>query len=122
LNFINSVSATVAFDRRSARLRNISGGTSASCLRRKGIQAHSAAAVKIAINAEELEMYIRNNRKFIPYFGERRRHGERITTAFVESTINQVVSRRLVKKRQMEWRLRAACLLLQPRTKVLNYE
>jgi hypothetical protein len=49
----------------------------------------------------EFEIYIRNNRKFIPNFGERYRQGETITTAFVESTINQVVSRRFVKKQQM---------------------
>ena len=59
---------------------------------------------------------------FIPNFGERRRQGDTISTAFVESTINQVVSRRFVKKQQMEWTLRGAHLLLQTRTKVLNNE
>jgi hypothetical protein len=67
-------------------------------------------------------MYIRNNRESIPNFGERRRHGETTSTAFVESTINQVVSRRFVKKQQMEWTLRGVYLLLRPRTKVLNNE
>src|SRR5271166_193701 len=43
-----------------------------------------------------------------------------ISTAFVESTINQVVSKRFVKKQQMQWTLRGAHLLLQTRTKVLN--
>ena len=43
-----------------------------------------------------------------------------ISTAFVESTINQVVSRRFVKKQQMQWTLRGAHLLLQTRTRVLN--
>src|SRR5215831_17327857 len=66
--------------------------------------------------------YIDNNREFIPNFGERYRQGERITTSFVESTINQVVSRRFVKKQQMAWTLRGAHLLLQTRTKVLNNE
>ena len=55
-------------------------------------------------------------------FGERYRQGETISTAFVESTINQVVSRRFVKKQQMSWTLRGAHLLLQTRTKVLNNE
>jgi hypothetical protein len=77
---------------------------------------------KVASNFGEFEMYIRNNSEFIPNFGERRRHGETISTAFVESTINQVVSRRFVKKQQMEWTLRGAHLLLQTRTKVLNNE
>ncbi len=62
------------------------------------IQARSAAAKKVADGLSEFETYIRNNRDFIPNFGERRRQGETISTAFVESTINQVVSRRFVKK------------------------
>jgi len=44
------------------------------------------------------------------------------STGFVESAINQVVSRRFVKKQQMQWSLRGAHLLLQTRTKVLNDE
>jgi hypothetical protein len=40
----------------------------------------------------------------------------------VGSTINQVVSRRFVKKQQMQWTLKGAHLLLQTRTKVLNNE
>jgi hypothetical protein len=40
----------------------------------------------------------------------------------VESAINQVVSRRFVKKQQMHWTLRGTHLLLQTRTKVLNDE
>jgi hypothetical protein len=86
------------------------------------IRDHSAAAEKLARGMTEFEIYIRNNREFIPNFGERYRQGETITTAFVESTINQVVSRRFVKKQQMAWTLRGAHLLLQTRTKVLNNE
>jgi hypothetical protein len=43
-------------------------------------------------------------------------------TAFVESTINQVVSRRFVKKQQIQWTSRGTHLSLQTRTKVLNNE
>jgi hypothetical protein len=60
------------------------------------------------------------NIEFIPNFGERYRQGEMISTAFVESTINQVVSKRFVKKQQMQWASRGAHLLLRTRTKVLN--
>ena len=52
----------------------------------------------------------------------RYRQGETISTAYVESTINQVVSRRFVKKQQMQWTLKGAHLLLQTRTKILNNE
>jgi hypothetical protein len=86
------------------------------------IRTHSAAAAKVADGLTEFETYIGNNCEFIPNFGERRRQGETISTAFVESTINQVVSRRFVKKQQMQWTLRGAHLLLQTRTKVLNNE
>ena len=80
----------------------------------------SAVVEKLAAGVAEFETYIRNNRESIPNFGERYRQGETISTAFVESTINQVVSRRFVKKQQMGWTLRGAHLLLQTRTKVLN--
>ena len=86
------------------------------------IRAHSPAAEKLAAGMSDFDLYIRNNRTFIPNFGERYRQGETISTAFVESTINQVVSRRFVKKQQMNWTLRGAHLLLQTRTTVLNHE
>jgi hypothetical protein len=70
----------------------------------------------------ELAVRIGNNREFIPGFGERYRQGEANSTAFVESTVNQLVSKRLVKKQQMQWTLRSAHLLLQMGTKVLNGE
>ena len=71
---------------------------------------------------DEFLTYIRNNSEYIPNFGERYRNGETVSTAFVESTIHQVVSKRFVKKQSMQWTLRGAPLLLQTRTKVLNDE
>src|ERR1700690_1677250 len=86
------------------------------------IRKHSAPAEKLADGVAEFETYIRNNQESIPNFGERYRQGETISTAFVESTINQVVSRRFVKKQQMHWTLKGAHLLLQTRTKGLKDE
>jgi hypothetical protein len=40
----------------------------------------------------------------------------------VESTVNQVVSKRFCKRQQMQWTKRAAHLLLQTRVKTLNRE
>ena len=77
---------------------------------------------KLLRKLEEFETYIRNNAGFIPNYGERWRYGDTISTAFVESTINQVVSRRMVKKQQMRWSQRGAHFLLQVRTRVLNAE
>ncbi len=50
------------------------------------------------------------------------RYGETITTAFVESTVNQVMSKRIVKKQQMRWSQQGAHFLLQVRTRILNDE
>jgi hypothetical protein len=63
---------------------------------------------------------IENHAGFMPNDGERYHHGERISTGCVESTVNQVVSTRMVKKPQMPWTKRGAHLLLQMRTRVLN--
>ena len=82
----------------------------------------SAAAERLTAGLTNFDTYIRNNQEFISNFGERHRQGETISTAFVESTINQVVSRRFVKKQQMQWTPCGAHLLLQTRTKVLNGE
>jgi len=68
----------------------------------------------------EFQGYIAVNKPFIPNYGDRYRHGETISTAFAESTVNQVVSRRMVKQQQMRWTQRGAHLLLQVRTQTLN--
>jgi hypothetical protein len=71
---------------------------------------------------EEFRTYIGNNRHLIPNYGERYRHGEAIATGFVESTVNQVVSKRFCKRQQMQWSKRGAHLLLQTRVRMLNRE
>ena len=58
----------------------------------------------------------------IANYGEPYRQEETISTAFVESTIHQVVSRRFVKLQQRHWTLRGADLLLRTRTQILNNE
>jgi hypothetical protein len=81
-----------------------------------------ATARKLLKAVEEFHTYIANNKSFIPNYGERYHAGERISTGFVESTVNQVVSKRFCKRQQMQWTKRAAHLLLQVRVKVLNRE
>ena len=69
-----------------------------------------------------LRTYIANNRHVIPNYGERYRNGEPIATGFVESTVNEVVSKRFCKKQQMQWSKEGAHLLLQTRVRTLNGE
>ena len=63
-----------------------------------------------------LTTYIGNNSTAITDYAERWDHGEIISTAFTESTVDLVVSRRLAKKQQMQWSRKGAHRLLQTRT------
>ncbi len=77
---------------------------------------------KFAKAAREFRGYIFNNQELIPNYADRYHYGEAISTAFVESTVNEVVSRRMVKKQQMRWTRSGAHNMLQLRTKTLNNE
>jgi hypothetical protein len=65
---------------------------------------------------------IRRRAPRIPNYAERYRYAEAISTAFAESTINPVVSKRMVTKQQMRWRQKGAHRLLQVRPRILNGE
>ena len=75
---------------------------------------------RFAKAAAGLVTYIDNNAAAIPDYGERRRYAEPISTAFTESTVNLVISRRFAKKQQMQWSKQGAHRLLQTRTKTLD--
>jgi hypothetical protein len=70
--------------------------------------------------AHEFAVYIAANAGSVINYGERFRTGERISTAFVESTVNTVLGKRFAKKQQMQWTRRGAHLLLQTRTRALD--
>jgi hypothetical protein len=70
--------------------------------------------------AAGLATYIANNAAAIVNYSRRWDNGERISTAFVESTVNLVISRRFAKKQQMQWSKVGAHRLLQTRTKTLD--
>jgi len=80
----------------------------------------SPEEAKLLGKLEEFIVYVDNNRSCIVNYGDRYRHGEPIASGFVESAVNQVVSKRFVKRQQMAWRPRHAHNLLQIRTAVLN--
>jgi hypothetical protein len=72
----------------------------------------SAERRKLARTLNELYDYLESNRDLIPDYGDRRRHSEAISSSIAESTVNQVISRRFVKKQQMQWQPETAHLLL----------
>ena len=70
--------------------------------------------------ASEFQTYIANNAWMIPNYAERRRYGERVSTGFVESTVNTVVGKRFCKRQQMRGSKTGAHLMLQTRTRTLD--
>jgi hypothetical protein len=86
------------------------------------VEGAAPAQRKLHGTVVEFGGYIRANTSWIPNHAERYRCGETISNAFVESAVNQVVSKRMVKKQQMRWTPKGAHLLLQVRTRVLNDE
>ena len=80
----------------------------------------SPEQAKLIKELRKFARYVEDNAGSIPDYGQRYRTGQTISTAFVESTVNQVISKRMVKKQQMKWTPTGAHLLLQVRTQVLN--
>jgi hypothetical protein len=87
--------------------------------RETGMRQVAAPRGQVMVSAVALT-YIDNNASGIVNYGKRHRCGERISTGFVESTINQLVAKRFVKKQQMRWTPSGAHLLLQIRVQALN--
>src|SRR4051794_7374549 len=61
----------------------------------------------------------RNQGALVPY-AARRRRGEPISTAFVESAVNEIVAKRMNKAQQMRWNRATVQPFLDVRTAVLN--
>ena len=85
-----------------------------------GIEVHYPNLRRFAKATHEFAVYIADNADSIINYGERFRVGERVSTAFVESTVNTVIGKRFAKRQQMQWTPRGAHLLLQTRTRTLD--
>jgi hypothetical protein len=68
----------------------------------------------------ELEGYLHSNIGSLMDYGRAWRKGERIATAYIESTVNQLINQRMCKMRQMRWSRLGAQLMLNVRTAHLN--
>ena len=76
---------------------------------------------KLRQGLADLRRYLHRNRYSLPNYAIRRRYGMAISTATTEATVNQVISRRMVKRQQMRWSRDGAQHVLQVRTQVLNH-
>ena len=68
----------------------------------------------------ELLGYLERNEDMLVHYSARRRRGEPISTAFVESAVNEIVAKRMNKKQQMRWSRTTVQPFLDVRTAVLN--
>jgi hypothetical protein len=68
----------------------------------------------------ELLGYLERNEDALVHYAARRRHGEPILTAFVESAVNEIVAKRMNKKQQMRWNRATVQPFLDVRAAMLN--
>jgi len=68
----------------------------------------------------EVLAYLERNREALIHYAARRRNGEPISTAFVESAVNEIIAKRMNKKQQMRWNRATVKPFLDVRTAVLN--
>ncbi len=87
-------------------------------LENEKIEADNGRKLRKAL--DELDSYITANQGLVPNYGERWRNEEAVATGFVESAVNQIVSKRFAKRQQMQWTKKGAHLLLQTCTRVLD--
>jgi len=71
-------------------------------------------------HASELLGYLERNEDALVHYAARRRRGEPISTAFVESAVGEIIAKRMNKKQQMRWSRATVQPFLDVRTAVLN--
>jgi hypothetical protein len=69
----------------------------------QGPNAMGAAEQRLLKKLQAFDRYLCANGDYVVNYGDRYRNGERIATAFVESTVNELISRRFVQKQPMRW-------------------
>jgi len=75
---------------------------------------------KLRRHATDLLNYLHANRDSLPNYSERHREGEPISTAWVESAINEIIAKRMAKAQQMRWNRWTVQPFLTVRIAVLN--
>jgi len=79
-----------------------------------------ARAKRLLARCTELRTYIETNEGALIDYGERSRAGKPISTSRAEGTVNQLVSARMNKRKQMRWSPRGAHRVLQVRAALLD--
>jgi hypothetical protein len=87
-----------------------------------GLAPEDAAYRALWWNLRGTYWYLESNAQYLVNYGWRYRRGMPISSSIAESAVNEVVSLRCAKKRQMRWTNKGAHLLVQVRVTVLNGE
>src|SRR4051812_31174505 len=87
--------------------------------RRKPIREVSGIG-RLQRHVSDLLGYLERNQGALVPYAARRRRGEPISTAFVESAVNEIVAKRMNKAQQMRWNRVTVQPFLNVRTAVLN--
>jgi hypothetical protein len=82
----------------------------------------STCVEQIRERLTELWSYLTTNQTRLINYGKEHREGHRISTARVESIVDQLVDWRMEKKQHMRWTRRGAQMLLHARCALLNGE
>ena len=80
----------------------------------------TAGIERLKHHASELAGYLERNEGALVHYAARHRRGEVISTAFVESSVNEIIAKRMNKKQQMRWNRATVQAFLDVRTAVLN--
>jgi len=84
-------------------------GLSRACLGRSATLAarldcsHVRGADATRRHVHDLIDYLHADRHALANYGRRRHEGLPISTAFVESAVNEILSKRMIKQQQMRW-------------------
>jgi hypothetical protein len=82
---------------------------------------HGMAGIeRLEHHVSELLAYLERNRGALVHYAARHRNGEPISTAFVESAVNEIIAKRMNKKQQMRWNRTTVQPFLDVRAAVLN--
>jgi hypothetical protein len=79
-----------------------------------------AGIERLQRHVSDLLGYLERNEDALVHYAARRRCGEPISTAFVESAVNEIVAKRMNKKQQMRWNRTTVQPFLDVRAAVLN--
>ena len=80
----------------------------------------AAGIGRLQRHISDLLGYLERNEGALVHYAARRRRGEPISTAFVESAVNEIVAKRMNKKQQMRWNRTTVQPFLDVRAAVLN--